>query len=293
MILVVGATGHLGMEVCRRLRARDQEVRALVRVSSDSAKVDALRALGVEIVRGDLRHEASLEQACAGVRAVVSTATVIGAKQEGDSFETVDQQGALHLIATARDAGIDHFVYISIDTDHIPESPFQQAKAAVQDALRAGPMAYTIIQPSLFMEMWLGPVIGLDLEACRAKVLGDGDRKISYISTGDVAEFVLHVLDNPLARNLTLRIGGPARTQREAIRAFEDALGRPIAVESIPEDAIEREWQTASDPLRKSYASLMLSAARGDEVPMEQVLEHFPVQMTTVEDYARRVIAQG
>lgn len=293
MILVVGATGHLGTEICRRLRARDAQVRALVRVTSDAAKVERLRALGVEIARGDLRHDASLEQACRGVRAVVSTATMIGARQEGDSFETVDQRGALALIASAREAGVDHFVYLSVDTDQIPASPFQQAKAAVQDALRAGSMAYTIIQPSLFMETWLGPVIGLDLEAGRARLLGDGDRKISYITTGDVAEFVVHVLENPLARNLTLRIGGPGRTQREAIRAFEQALGRPIAVESIPEAAIEQQWQTASDPLQKSFASLMLCAARGDEVAMEPVLERFPVRLTTVEDYARRVVARG
>jgi NADH dehydrogenase len=53
MILVVGATGLLGSEICRRLRARGRPVRALVRPGS--TKAAALRAIGVETVEGDLR----------------------------------------------------------------------------------------------------------------------------------------------------------------------------------------------------------------------------------------------
>lgn len=290
MILVVGATGHLGTQVCRRLRERGERVRALVRVTSDPAKVGALRELGVEIVRGDLRHAASLEQACAGMRAIVGTATMIACGRDGDSLDTVDQRGVLSLHAAALEAEVEHFVFVSVDTDSVPESPLQRAKAAVQDTLRASPMAYTIIQPSLFMESWLGPVIDLDVEAGRATVLGDGKRKISYISAADVAEFVVRVLADPMARNLTLRIGGPARTQEEAIGAFEAAAGRPFILERVPESALEQRWQAASDPVEKSFASLMLNAARGHEVPMEGVLARFPVQLTSVEDYAKRVV---
>ncbi|PYP16557.1 MAG: hypothetical protein DMD52_07275 [Gemmatimonadetes bacterium] len=44
MILVVGATGLLGGEICRRLRERGQPVRALARHTSDPSKVQRLRA---------------------------------------------------------------------------------------------------------------------------------------------------------------------------------------------------------------------------------------------------------
>ena len=47
MILVVGATGILGSEICRRLRSRDLAVRAFVRAGSP--KEAALRDIGVEI----------------------------------------------------------------------------------------------------------------------------------------------------------------------------------------------------------------------------------------------------
>ncbi|MFN2563400.1 MAG: NmrA family NAD(P)-binding protein, partial [Gemmatimonadaceae bacterium] len=60
MILVAGATGALGGEIGRRLIARRTPVRALVRATSDPAKVEALRAAGCEIVVGDLKHRPSL-----------------------------------------------------------------------------------------------------------------------------------------------------------------------------------------------------------------------------------------
>lgn len=59
MILVVGATGVLGLEVCRRLRGRDQAVRSTVRAGSSREEEHAM--LGVDLVRGDLRSPESLQ----------------------------------------------------------------------------------------------------------------------------------------------------------------------------------------------------------------------------------------
>jgi uncharacterized protein YbjT (DUF2867 family) len=64
MTLVVGATGLVGMEVCRRLAAGERKVRALVRRTSDPNKRAELEALGVELVEGDLKDPALLRQAC-------------------------------------------------------------------------------------------------------------------------------------------------------------------------------------------------------------------------------------
>jgi|SRR2546430_16951085 len=61
MILVVGATGLLGRDICRRLGAAGKPVRALVRRTADRAKVDELERSGATLVRGDLKDRASLE----------------------------------------------------------------------------------------------------------------------------------------------------------------------------------------------------------------------------------------
>jgi len=75
MNLVVGATGMVGSEICRLLIAAGKPVRGLVRATSDPAKVDQLKGYGVEVVQGDLRDRASLDAACQGVTAAISTAS--------------------------------------------------------------------------------------------------------------------------------------------------------------------------------------------------------------------------
>jgi uncharacterized protein YbjT (DUF2867 family) len=287
MILVAGATGALGGEICRRLVARRKPVRALVRSTSDPAKVDALAASGCTIVLGDLKHRASLDAACEDADAVISTVSMIGTGKPGDSFEATDERGTLNLIAAAKAARVDHFIYISFDTESIPDSPLRRAKEKVQETLRASSMTYTILQPSYFMETWLGPHLGVDVANARAQIFGSGDRKMDYVSMQDVAEMAVQSLTNAAARNVTIRFGGQPVTQREAIRAFEEAAGRPFQVQEIPEQALEAQWQGATDPMQRTFAALMLGAARGHDAP-DDLIEKFPIRLTTVREYAAR-----
>lgn len=73
-ILVAGATGQQGGAVVRHLRRRGYTVRALTR-DPDGDKARALRADGVEVVRGDLSDRASLDPPLEGVDGVFSMAT--------------------------------------------------------------------------------------------------------------------------------------------------------------------------------------------------------------------------
>ena len=86
MVLVAGATGLVGMEVCRQLVGKGERVRALVRETSAPEKLDALRAAGVELFQGDLKDPESLRGACRGVEAVISTASSTLSRQPGDSI---------------------------------------------------------------------------------------------------------------------------------------------------------------------------------------------------------------
>ena len=102
MILVVGATGTLGSEICRRLRREQASVRALVRQSANPDRLASLLNAGVELCTGDLKDPGSLREACEGAEVVISTASSTLSRQEGDSIETVDRIGQLSLIEAAR-----------------------------------------------------------------------------------------------------------------------------------------------------------------------------------------------
>jgi uncharacterized protein (DUF433 family) len=120
LILVVGATGDLGFEVCSRLRQDGRVVRALVR--DGSAREGALGKIGVEEVYGDLKDVESLERASAGSHTIVSTATSTTSRRRGDTLQAVDRNGQISLVKAARDAGVRRFVYVSIGPNASPRS---------------------------------------------------------------------------------------------------------------------------------------------------------------------------
>jgi NADH dehydrogenase len=290
MILVVGATGILGGEICRRVADRGLPLRALVRPTSDPAKIDKLRTLGAEIVTGDLKDPGSLAAACGGATVVISTANTTLSRQPDDSIADTDQSGQLHLVDAARAAGVGQFVFVSFTGNIEIDSPLRTAKRAVERHLQASGMPYTILRPSIFMEIWLSPALGFDYQNATAQIFGDGERPVSWVSLSDVADFAVDCIGHPAAANAVLELGGPeALTPLEVVRTFEAVSGRPFAVHHVPEAALDAQWRAAEDPLAKSFAALMLGYAQGDPIDMEHTLQAFPLQMTTVRDYAGRV----
>jgi uncharacterized protein YbjT (DUF2867 family) len=293
MILVAGATGTLGSEVVRRLRARTESVRALVRPTSSPERIAGLHAAGATIARGDLRVPESLDEACRGVDTVICTVSMIVTAQPGDSFSDTDDAGVRALIDAARRAGATRFVYVSFDHERTPESPLSRAKREVEAHLRASGMTWTILRPGLFMESWLGPMLFADPATSTVKVYGDGRAKLRYISVADVAEVVVQSLTNAAARDAVIAFGGPEGvSQRDAVRLFEEAYGRPFAVSEIPEAALEAQWSGATDPFQRTFSSLMLGVARGLGDDIEPPGPGFSIPLTSVRDWVRRSASQ-
>ncbi len=119
-VLVAGATGVLGLEICRQLTAANKSVKGLVRPTSDPSKVNSLRQMGVETVEGDVKDRSSLDAAMQNVESVISTVSSTISRAEGDSIETVDREGQLNLIEAAKAAGINQFILLSFPVS--PES---------------------------------------------------------------------------------------------------------------------------------------------------------------------------
>src|SRR5579863_1212924 len=109
--LVTGATGFLGSHVARALAARGENVRVLVRASSD---VRALDGLNAERFEGDLRNPASLAGALEGVRSVFHVAADyrLWARDPREIYES-NVAGTQNLLDAARHAGVEKFVYTS------------------------------------------------------------------------------------------------------------------------------------------------------------------------------------
>jgi uncharacterized protein YbjT (DUF2867 family) len=274
--LVVGATGVVGSQIVIGLARAGRPVRALVRTSSDPAKVAALKEAGAELVVADLKDRASLDRACAGVASVIQTATSTGSRAEGDAIATVDGAGSLALIEAAKAAGVKHYVLISFPRHEIG-FPLRDAKAAAEDALIASGMGYTILQPPHLWEVWCSPGFGFDVASATARVYGTGEGQHSWMSAGDLAKAAIASLDNPAAQNRVLAFGGPEPlSQLEIVRRFEAATGKKFEVQHVPADALQGQLDGDGDDLARSFAALLLITGAGgwvfDQAEVKAVL---------------------
>ena len=292
MILVAGATGLVGSEVCQRLMRRGEPVRALVRATSSKEKTEALRSSGVELFVGDLKDPESIAAACGGVNAVISTASSTLTRQPGDSIESVDSAGQLNLVKAAKDAKVGRFLFVSFRRTPGLPFPLGEAKAQVENAV--ADLNFTVVQASWFMEVWLSPALGFDYANRAARIYGTGMNPISWVSFRDVAEFCAVALRHPLAERKTIEFGGPeALTPLEVVARFESIGGSSFRLEHISEPALVSQFEEATDPLQKSFAALMLGYAHGDRMNMDPVVDTFGIKLTGVDEYARSVMGKA
>jgi dihydroflavonol-4-reductase len=109
--LVTGATGFVGSHVARQLLSSGENVRVLVRPTSNLKLLEELR---VERVEGDLRDGASIERAMQGVRRVFHVAADyrLWTAHPEELYES-NVEGTRRLLAAAQRAGVERVVYTS------------------------------------------------------------------------------------------------------------------------------------------------------------------------------------
>ena len=111
-ILVTGATGFTGGHLARRLTKNGESVRALVR---NPQQATDLKALGIEIVQGDLTNPISLERAMEGIELVYHIAAIF--REENVTTEQmweINCQGVKNMLDAAIKAGtVRRFVHCS------------------------------------------------------------------------------------------------------------------------------------------------------------------------------------
>jgi len=292
MILVVGATGLVGSEICQRLAGRGEKVRGLIRATSSPEKVEALRRCGVELHVGDLKDSNSLAAVCRGVDTIISTASSTFSRQAGDSIASVDNAGQLHLVHAAKAAAVSRFVFVSFRHAAGISFPLADAKIHVEAAL--SDFNFTVIQASFFMEVWLSPDLGFDYVHRTARIYGSGANPLSWVSFKDVAEMCVLAVRNPATERRTIEFGGPEMlSPLQVVARFEEIGGTPFKLEHVPEEVLRAQYEAATDPMQKSFAALMLTYASGDAIDMTRSRADLGITLTNFDQYARSVIGNA
>ena len=111
MILVTGATGHLGNVLVRELLAKGEQVRALV-LPGESC--DSLNLLNVETVVGNILDPEALDRAMAGVETVYHLAGIISIVPGAEEvMRKVNVEGARNVAEAALRANVRRMVHTS------------------------------------------------------------------------------------------------------------------------------------------------------------------------------------
>lgn len=148
----------------------------------------------------------------------------------------VDYEAHTNVLSVAKDVGVRHFVLLSAICVQKPRLAFQQAKLAFEKELIASGLDYSIVQPTAFFKSLSGQVDRV-MAGKSFLVFGDGrGTSVKPISDGDLANYIVDCLDDPLLRNRILPIGGPgpALTPREQGERLFELAGKPPRFTQVP-----------------------------------------------------------
>ena len=217
MLLVTGATGHVGRELVRELDARDAPCRILVR--------DPARAAGLperaERVVGDLDDPASLAPALAACRRAVPARA------------GYRPRARRHAIADARAAGVRRVVYLSsyaVIGDPVPAmGRWHQQR---EQLIRASGIPATFLRPTGFMTNAFDWLPTLRAGGYVLDPVGPG--RAALIDPADIAAVAALALTEDGHEGAEyLLSGGEALTVAEQVQILAKATGRDIEVRPV------------------------------------------------------------
>jgi len=234
MILVTGAAGKTGRAIIRALVAQGAAVRALVRRAE---QVRWLEEQGVqEVVVADLRDRAAVDRFAQGGRAIYH----ICPNMIPDEV-TVGQ----NVIASARAAGVAHFVYHSVLHPQVEAMPHHWQKMRVEEHLFASGLAYTILQPSAYMQnvlAWWDQIT----EQAVYPVPYSVDTRLGMVDLNDVAAAAAAVFSQPGHSGAVYELAGPhTLTQTEVAAILSQHLGHTVRAVTVPLEQWRRNARAA------------------------------------------------
>ncbi|MER7824971.1 NAD(P)H-binding protein [Streptomyces sp. NPDC096097] len=130
---VIGGTGLIGSQVVKILNAAGHEA------------LPHSQSTGVDVISGQ-----GLDEAVVRADVVVNLTNSPTFDEASPAFFQTSMD---NLLAAAQKGGVGHFVILSIvGADQVPELDYYRAKVLQEDILAAGPIPYSIVRATQFME---------------------------------------------------------------------------------------------------------------------------------------------
>lgn len=225
-ILVTGATGHLGRGIIKHLLAR-VPARHIVGLAREPGQAADSAALGVEIRRGDYDNYELLLQAFQGIDKLYLVSGVAFS-------DRLAHHG--NVIRAARDAGVRHIVYPSIQRDAAVSAPIDsvtESDLATERMLRESGMAYTIVYHPMYAESI--PIFVGDQVGTSGLRVPAGQGRIPFTSREDLAAAGAAILAEQGFEHAEISLNaGLSYSMDDLAAVYAEVLGKPVSYADIP-----------------------------------------------------------
>lgn len=198
-VFITGSTGYLGTPLIRALVDRGHSVRALVRPGSEK-KLPA----GVTAVSGNALDASSYAARLAPSDTFVQ---LVGVSHPSPSkaaeFQAIDRASALGAIAAARQAGVRHFIYLSVAQPAPIMKSYQSVRAECEAALLesgGGRMNVTIVRPWYVLgrgHRWPYVLLPMYWLCERIPSTREGARRLGLVTLGQMTQTLVSAVENP------------------------------------------------------------------------------------------------
>jgi NAD(P)H dehydrogenase (quinone) len=198
MLLVTGATGHLGSAVVSQLlkMTKASEISVLAR---NENKASELKTKGIEVRIGSYDDTASLDKAMQGISKLLLIS--------GNGPSRLQQHK--NVVIAAKKAGIQHIVYTSISIKNMKTAairPIMESISLTDDFIKESGLKYTLLRNSLYTGGT--PLFGGDKVIKTGIYLPTGDGKVPFALRREMGEAAANVLLQKGHENKTYDITG-------------------------------------------------------------------------------------
>ena len=263
-VLVTGGAGFIGSHLTRALLRRGDSVTVLDNFDDayDPAwKIQNLDGLDINLVNGDVRDRAAVEESLRGVEAVVHLAALAGVREsleKPSEYASVNVGGTVNLLEAVRSRSGLPVIFASsssvygdresgpfVETDALsfPASPYAGSKRAAELMCNAAHLSwgqavtilrfFTVYGPRQRPTMAISKFIRMAEAGDVIPVFGNGNSRRDYTYVDDAVDAVLAALANPQPFAV-FNVGGGSPIRLDAlVDAVAEATGQPIRTERL------------------------------------------------------------